>query len=181
MGELIQIRTKDGSSYYYSEKDRQKLLAFADVVNNTKSDIKISVKKVDEPYVPSNIKLDDQDLRYFNLQQIFNIHKQDVGRPSKYVIDKIAKECFFNEDYCDFVCDTAVELTTVESTAAIGKEIADTIIPSVQMMLERHSRYITKCFEEYKKKVEGDIEYAEPDPSTCSSSSPNSVHSINLV
>lgn len=137
------------SSYYYTEKDNQKLSAFADAINSTAgSDIKVKIIANPKEFVPVSIRLEDRDVRYFDIDDMF---RDSHSRLSQYTINKIAEECAFNEQYCNFIGDHAVSLTTVESTAYIGKAIADTILTRAMKILNDHKDRINKCFCEFNK------------------------------
>ena len=149
--DMIKITMNGISSYYYTEKDHLKIIAFAEAINSTAgTDVKIKITKVLEAYVPKSIQLDDVYLRYFNLQDIYGSKDSKV---SDYTTNRIAEECAFNEQYCDFVGDLAVSLTTVECTAYIGKAIADTVLIKALEILDNHKNHINKCFYEFNKSV----------------------------
>lgn len=148
---IIKITMNGISSYYCTEKDYQKILAFAEAINNTAgTDVEIKITKVLEGYVDKSIRLKDTYLRFFNLQDIYGCGDSKV---SDYTTNRIAIECAFNEQYCNFVGDLAVSLTTTESTAYIGKAIADTVLMRALEILDNHKNHINKCFYEFNKSV----------------------------
>lgn len=147
---IIKIVKNGEASYYLTQKQHQSLAIFADLINSTtNSDIKIRMTGA-KSYVPVNIPLDDSDLRYFDLIEIFRDRRNTI--PSQYTINRIAEECAYNESYCDFVCDLMVDLTKRSaSDAKIGKLIADTVIVKALEIIEKHKEAVTKAFYKYYK------------------------------
>ena len=146
---IIQITMNGISSYYYTEKDHKKIISFANTINNTKdSDVKIGITEVVEDYVPRSIKLDDGNLRFFNLESIYGNKNSKV---SDYTTNRIAKECAFNEAYCDFVGSLAVSLTETQCSAYIGKAIVDNILLRAIKIIEDHKEHVYRCFDEYTR------------------------------
>lgn len=147
---IIKIIKNGKTSYYLTQIEHQALAAFANVINSTpNSDIKIRMTEA-KPYVPVNIHLDDSDLRYFDLIEIFR--DRGNSKPSLYTINKIAEECAYNEEYCDFVCDFMVDLTKQSATdAKVGKFIADTVITRALEIIEKHKENVTNAFYKYYK------------------------------
>lgn len=148
---LIKIIKNGEASYYYSNKDHKKLSLLAEVVNEAHgTDIEIECTINPHCYVPVCIKLEDTDLRYFDIRSIF----EDPTKPSKYTIDRIAKECAFNEDYCNFICDMIIKLAENFETAEIAENITERITVSILSraveILSSHKDFVTKAF--YKAK-----------------------------
>ena len=147
---LIRIIKNNEASYYLSQKEAQKINAFAEVINSTNdSDIKIRTTSNPKAFIPMNISLEDCDLRYFDLIEMF---RNNNVKPSEYTINRIAEECAYNANYCDFVCDLMVKLTEQNAVdAEIGKLISESVINRALKILEKHKEFVTNAYYKFSK------------------------------
>lgn len=122
----------------------------ATAIANVSSDFEIIITPAisnRKPFVPTNISLDNEYLRYFDIIELYK--KYNISDKTNEII---AEECAFNEEYCELISGIMESLSNNECAEEreLAMKLSNSILGRAIKILEDHTARVNRAYNSYK-------------------------------